>query len=109
VWSVSHQPYDPLTNPIASPPLLPIQTDSPQWRRGPASKPMLCNACGTRYRRTNNLGPSTPMGRVNAAAVPSKKRSPPASPSSLNPAKKPRCAPSMGGLDRFSGGGVVRA
>ena len=25
---------------------------------------MLCNACGTRYRRTNNLGPSTPMGRV---------------------------------------------
>ena len=30
--------------------------DSPQWRRGPAAKPMLCNACGTRYRRTNNLG-----------------------------------------------------
>lgn len=30
--------------------------DSPQWRRGPATKPMLCNACGTRYRRTNNLG-----------------------------------------------------
>jgi hypothetical protein len=30
--------------------------DSPQWRRGPASKPMLCNACGTRYRRTNHLG-----------------------------------------------------
>lgn len=30
--------------------------NSPQWRRGPAAKPMLCNACGTRYRRTNNLG-----------------------------------------------------
>jgi hypothetical protein len=37
--------------------------DSPQWRRGPASKPMLCNACGTRYRRTNNLGPS-PASRM---------------------------------------------
>lgn len=76
-------------------------TDSPQWRRGPASKPMLCNACGTRYRRTNNLGPPTPLGRVGAAAVP-KKRTPPASPSSLDPAKKARCAPSLGGLDRFT-------
>jgi len=67
--------------------------DSPQWRRGPASKPMLCNACGTRYRRTNNLGPSTPMGRVAQAVAP-KKRTPPGSPtSSLNPAKKHRCAP----------------
>ena len=84
-------------------------TDSPQWRRGPASKPMLCNACGTRYRRTNNLGPPTPMGRVGAAAAAAvqKKRSPPASPSSLNPAKKARCAPSMGGgLDRFTTGAV---
>lgn len=31
--------------------------DSPQWRRGPASKPCLCNACGTRFRRTNFLAP----------------------------------------------------
>ena len=31
--------------------------ESPQWRRGPVSKPTLCNACGTRYRRTNQLGP----------------------------------------------------
>lgn len=29
--------------------------ESPQWRRGPPEKPQLCNACGTRYRRTNNL------------------------------------------------------
>lgn len=64
--------------------------DSPQWRRGPASKPMLCNACGTRYRRTNTLGPSTPVHRAGAVVAP-KKRSPPESPSSLNPAKK-RCA-----------------
>ena len=47
--------------------------DSPQWRRGPASKPMLCNACGTRYRRTNSLGPApssrmaTPEKRKNVA------------------------------------------
>lgn len=33
-------------------------TESPQWRRGPACKPTLCNACGTRYRRTNQLGPA---------------------------------------------------
>lgn len=33
-------------------------TASPQWRRGPPAKPVLCNACGTRYRRTNQLGPS---------------------------------------------------
>lgn len=44
--------------------------DSPQWRRGPASKPMLCNACGTRYRRTNNLGPS-PSSRM---ATPEKRK-----------------------------------
>ena len=67
-------------------------TDSPQWRRGPASKPMLCNACGTRYRRTNTLGPSTPVHRVASAPVLPKKRSPPQSPSGLNPAKKVRCA-----------------
>jgi len=30
-------------------------TESPQWRRGPEDKPCLCNACGTRYRRTNSL------------------------------------------------------
>ncbi|KAK9818371.1 hypothetical protein WJX72_011528 [[Myrmecia] bisecta] len=29
--------------------------DSPQWRRGPPNKPVLCNACGTRFRRTNQL------------------------------------------------------
>ena len=38
-------------------------TESPQWRRGPASKPQLCNACGTRYRRTHQLSP------VRAAAM----------------------------------------
>jgi hypothetical protein len=34
--------------------------ESPQWRRGPPAKPILCNACGTRYRRTHNLGPPIP-------------------------------------------------
>lgn len=36
-------------------------TASPQWRRGPPAKPVLCNACGTRYRRTNQLGPQTSL------------------------------------------------
>ncbi|KAL4431428.1 hypothetical protein ABPG75_006684 [Micractinium tetrahymenae] len=35
-------------------------TESPQWRRGPPHKAILCNACGTRYRRTNQLGSSVP-------------------------------------------------
>ncbi|KAK9838093.1 hypothetical protein WJX81_000778 [Elliptochloris bilobata] len=34
--------------------------ESPQWRRGPSSKPVLCNACGTRYRRTSQLGAYRP-------------------------------------------------
>lgn len=28
---------------------------SPQWRKGPKNKPMLCNACGIRYLRTRSL------------------------------------------------------
>ncbi|CAD7695680.1 unnamed protein product [Ostreobium quekettii] len=35
-------------------------TESPQWRRGPPMKSVLCNACGTRYRRTGQLGPPGP-------------------------------------------------
>ncbi|KAL4543199.1 hypothetical protein Ndes2526B_g03861 [Nannochloris sp. 'desiccata'] len=35
-------------------------TESPQWRKGPEEKPILCNACGTRYRRTQQLGPPIP-------------------------------------------------
>ena len=35
-------------------------TESPQWRKGPASKPQLCNACGTRYRRTSKLDRQSP-------------------------------------------------
>jgi hypothetical protein len=34
--------------------------ESPQWRKGPPGKPVLCNACGTRYRRTHQLGPAVP-------------------------------------------------
>mmetsp|Transcript_25053 Transcript_25053/g.54513 ORF Transcript_25053/g.54513 Transcript_25053/m.54513 type:complete len:218 (-) Transcript_25053:766-1419(-) len=53
--------------------------ESPQWRRGPASKPMLCNACGTRYRRTNQLGAPVPStrwtGKGSQPISPNKKRS----------------------------------
>lgn len=82
--------------------------DSPQWRRGPASKPMLCNACGTRYRRTNQLGPPHPSSAAPrpppVRAAPKKsaggakkdgKRSVPDSPTSVlaqPPAKKGRAA-----------------
>jgi hypothetical protein len=39
-----------------------LSAESPQWRRGPPAKPILCNACGTRYRRTHHLGPPIPSG-----------------------------------------------
>jgi hypothetical protein len=31
---------------------------SPQWRKGPRNKPVLCNACGIRYLRNRHLGRS---------------------------------------------------
>ena len=56
--------------------LAPRLAESPQWRRGPAAKPVLCNACGTRYRRT---------GVLLASSLPS-----PFPCASPRPAKKPR-------------------
>lgn len=44
-------------------------TESPQWRRGPPLKAILCNACGTRYRRTNQLGPTIPSNQRKRAAA----------------------------------------
>ena len=35
--------------------------ESPQWRKGPAAKPVLCNACGTRFRRTSQLNIGRPV------------------------------------------------
>ena len=43
-------------------------SESPQWRRGPQDKPILCNACGTRFRRTGQLGPAVPS-QVGLAAT----------------------------------------
>lgn len=56
VHEPSFQPFNcnaPKHQPCPNPP-----TESPQWRRGPSNKPTLCNACGTRFRRTNQLGPA---------------------------------------------------
>jgi len=54
------------TNHTRVPPVPPAE--SPQWRRGPPAKPILCNACGTRYRRTHHLGPPIPSaGRIGGA------------------------------------------
>ncbi|KAK9796236.1 hypothetical protein WJX73_006420 [Symbiochloris irregularis] len=39
-----------------------MATESPQWRKGPKCKPILCNACGTRFLRTRSLGKSTGKG-----------------------------------------------
>lgn len=38
-------------------------TSSPQWRKGPKGKPILCNACGIRFLRTRSLGKVTPKKR----------------------------------------------
>mmetsp|Transcript_12126 Transcript_12126/g.31078 ORF Transcript_12126/g.31078 Transcript_12126/m.31078 type:complete len:489 (+) Transcript_12126:192-1658(+) len=40
--------------------------ESPQWRKGPKCKPILCNACGTRFLRTRNLGKQS---QIKAAAA----------------------------------------
>ncbi len=53
---------------------------SPQWRKGPKGKPVLCNACGIRFLRTRSLGkvpvsarrspPSAfPLGRLQMLAA----------------------------------------
>ncbi len=53
------------------------ETSSPQWRRGPAAKPMLCNACGVRYKHDGEAGLErkprgalkvTPHAKASAAA-----------------------------------------
>lgn len=50
-------------------------TESPQWRRGPSEKPVLCNACGTRFRRTHQL--TTPAASATVAvALPAAARKP---------------------------------
>lgn len=43
--------------------------DSPQWRKGPRCKPVLCNACGTRFLRTRSLGKVTSQTYIHAALV----------------------------------------
>ncbi|KAG2495957.1 hypothetical protein HYH03_005887 [Edaphochlamys debaryana] len=45
-------------------------TESPQWRRGPAHRPTLCNACGTRFRRTGQLNPANMAPGPRTAAPP---------------------------------------
>ena len=42
----------PCTNPDCEHPY-----DSPQWRKGPPTNPILCNACGTRWLRNGTLKP----------------------------------------------------
>eukprot|EP00798_Chlamydomonas_sp_ICE-L_P020285 gene20285-27043_t len=44
--------------------------ESPQWRRGPSSKPCLCNACGTRFRRKAALVPIAKSGATRQPAIP---------------------------------------
>lgn len=44
--------HGPCTNPDCEHP-----EDSPQWRKGPAQYPVLCNACGTRWLRNGTLKP----------------------------------------------------
>ncbi len=64
----------PCTNPDCEHP-----HDSPQWRKGPPTNPILCNACGTRWLRNGSLKPlvprrgirygkARPKGSVKAAA-----------------------------------------
>jgi len=38
-------------------------TSTPLWRNGPPDKPVLCNACGSRWRTKGSLANYTPMHR----------------------------------------------
>ena len=38
-------------------------TGTPLWRNGPPDKPVLCNACGSRWRTKGSLANYTPMHR----------------------------------------------
>ena len=44
--------------------------ESPQWRKGPKCKPILCNACGTRFLRTRSLGRQAVRNGHKATACP---------------------------------------
>ncbi|KAI8471143.1 MAG: hypothetical protein J3K34DRAFT_418202 [Monoraphidium minutum] len=44
-------------------------SSSPQWRKGPKGKPILCNACGIRFLRTRSLGKVTPKKRRSPVGV----------------------------------------
>ncbi|KIZ06889.1 hypothetical protein MNEG_1062 [Monoraphidium neglectum] len=48
--------------------------ESPQWRKGPPHKSVLCNACGTRWRRTHQLGPPVASSVLRAAGAAGSKR-----------------------------------
>ncbi|XP_057419139.1 uncharacterized protein LOC130713384 [Lotus japonicus] len=37
-----------------------VKSDTPLWRHGPKDKPVLCNACGSRYRHAGHLENYTP-------------------------------------------------
>lgn len=67
-------------------------TESPQWRKGPTNKPQLCNACGTRYRRTSQLDRQTPNNRSpvssKSQSIPRKRSSPTSSPTGKQLSKK---------------------
>jgi len=46
-------------------------TQSPQWRKGPAHKPVLCNACGARFLRTHRLdnGPASDVAPLASRSL----------------------------------------
>lgn len=56
----------PCTNPDCEHPY-----DSPQWRKGPAQCPILCNACGTRWLRNGTLKPLVVSPFTHVHTVPS--------------------------------------
>eukprot|EP00775_Hariotina_reticulata_P000468 gene468-735_t len=49
-------------------------TSSPQWRKGPKGKPVLCNACGIRFLRNRTLTKVVPKKRKNAGVGGTAKR-----------------------------------
>mmetsp|Transcript_2795 Transcript_2795/g.17403 ORF Transcript_2795/g.17403 Transcript_2795/m.17403 type:complete len:182 (+) Transcript_2795:319-864(+) len=68
----------------------PADAESPQWRKGPAHKPQLCNACGTRYRRSGVLTPLQPVEN---------RRRPTSLQCAMKSQKELRCCPAFQGIE----------
>ena len=108
-WVVPPQPPHPVVSIVAG--RCPLragncdncgETSSPQWRRGPPSKPSLCNACGCRYKQSGETGLARISNRLGAGGA---ARASPQQAAQPPPVKAEPRAPPQPQFDQQNGGG----